>query len=365
MRRFKWVHIVAGGVLVGVTAFAYVRPDVSAASAIPAPAAVTVDTLGGTSSTTTTAMSQTTVSTFTASTTTVTEAPLGDLVIQAVGDVNFDPDYISTFAESGYDVAFEGLDGVFLDDDLTVINLECPPTDAGQQADKDYSFHCDPAALPVAAANGVDVANLANNHGQDRGVEGLLDSIDNVASAGIAPVGVGSNVDEATAPAIIEVDGWTVAVLGMGGVVPGDGWLATEDSPGMASGDDLDQMVSSVKAADELADVVVVTIHWGRELVTDPDVLDRARAEAMIEAGADVVFGHHPHRLGSMEMIGNAPVFWTLGNFIWPRLSDAGATTAIARVTFRADGGVETCMTPVFIETSGRPEVRGNCEPSK
>jgi poly-gamma-glutamate synthesis protein (capsule biosynthesis protein) len=190
----------------------------------------------------------------------------------------------------------------------------------------------------------------------------MLDSVDQLDWAGITAVGVGSDIHRAMTAAYFDIDGWTVAVLGMGGVVPGEGWLADEDRPGMASGDDVEQMGAAVAAADQRADVVVVTIHWGRELVTEPDPLDRERAEAMVEAGADVVFGHHAHRLGAMEMIGDTPVFWTLGNFIWPRLSAAGAVSAVARVTLSPDGSVGACLVPVEIEESGRPRLTDGSE---
>jgi poly-gamma-glutamate capsule biosynthesis protein CapA/YwtB (metallophosphatase superfamily) len=353
--------MVAGGVLFGVLLFVAVRPDQgSAAEGVPPVAAPTSSTSESSATSTTSTTSASTTTT----TTTATTIPRGDLVIHGVGDVNFDPDYITVFAESGYQIAFDGLDGIFLEDDLTIINLECPPTDAGAQLDKEFSFRCDPASLPIARDNGVDVASLANNHGQDRGTEGMLDSIANLRAAGIEPVGVGANIAEATTPAIIEINGWTVAVLGMGGVLPSDSWLATDERAGMASGDDIDQMVAAVEAAAGSADVVVVTIHWGVEGVAEPDPEDRARAEAMIAAGADVIFGHHPHRLGELEFIDGVPVYWTLGNFVWPRLSDAGATTAVARVVIDPDGGVEACLIPAFIETSGRPELRGDplCE---
>jgi poly-gamma-glutamate capsule biosynthesis protein CapA/YwtB (metallophosphatase superfamily) len=348
------VVIVFGGAFLGVAAFLLLGPgdEVIAAPSIDGPAAVETSRPSTTTTSTTT----------TAPSTTTTTKPGRPITIQGVGDVNFDPGYITAFATDGYAVAFEGLNGIFLDDDLTVINLECPPTDAGVQADKDYSFHCDPAALPIAFENGVDVANLANNHSQDRGVDGVLDGRANVATSGIAPVGVGGDLEEAMAPAVFDIDGTTVAVVGMGGVVPSDPWLATADHPGMASGDDIEQMVASVKAADEVADVVVVAIHWGVELVTKPSEDDRARAQAMIDAGADVIFGHHPHRLGELEFIDGVPVYWTLGNFIWPRLSDAGSTTAIARVTIAPDGSTEACLIPAFIERSGRPEIRGEAE---
>ena len=120
-----------------------------------------------------------------------------------------------------------------------------------RRLDKTFTFRCDPDALAVARTGGVDVANLANNHGLDYGVDALLDGRDNLVAAGIAPVGVGRNRQQAVAPALIETGGWTIAVLGMNGVVPAEWWLADTDRPGMASGDDLTQMVAAVEAADE------------------------------------------------------------------------------------------------------------------
>lgn len=281
------------------------------------------------------------------------------VVIHAVGDVNFDTSYIPNLATHGYEYAFAGLAGLFEVDDLTVINLECSPSLLGSPLPKEFTFRCDPASLRAARSAGVDVANLANNHGQDFGTEAMLDGWENVNRSGIRAVGVGPNLRIATRPAIFDVGPWRVAVLGMGGVVPSSTWLATEDSPGMASGDDTEQMVQAVRAAKEIADYVAVSVHWMWELETEPRPDDRERAEAMIAAGADMIFGHHPHRLGELEFIDGKPVFWTLGNFIWPRLSDAGSTTAVARVVIHPDGRVEACMIPAFIETSGQPVLQG------
>lgn len=360
--RFPVIVVVVGGVLLGVLAFLLAGGTLGTDGTGSETSGATAVSISTPPPVATTIAAPTT--TITVPSTTTTEVERGPLVIQGVGDVNFDPGYITAFAAEGYQIAFDGLDGVFLEDDLTVINLECPVSEIGTQLDKQFSFACDPASLPIARANGVDVANLANNHGQDRGVEAMLDSIVNLTDAGIAPVGVGGNLAAASAPALFDIDGRIVAVVGMGGVVPGEAWLATEERPGMASGDDIDLMAASVEAAAEVADIVVVTIHWGVEGVSEPDADDRARAEAMIEAGADVIFGHHPHRLGRLETVNGVPVFWTLGNFVWPRLSDAGATSGIARVVFSPDGTVDACLVPAFIETSGRPELRGTpvCE---
>lgn len=283
----------------------------------------------------------------------------GTLVVHGTGDVNFDPAYIPRLASEGHDSAFDGLGGLFVDDDLTIVNLECTPSLLGEPLDKEFVFRCATTALGVMTRNGVDVVNLANNHSQDHGAGAMLDGALQARLAGLTPVGVGATVSSATEPAIFEVNGWRIAVLGMGGVVPGAGWLAAEDRPGMASGDDIDQMTSAVASAARQADLVFVSIHWGVEGESEPRPDDVERARAMIAAGADAIFGHHPHRLGGLDLIDGRPVFWTLGNFVWPRLSDASATTGVARVEIAPDGEIVACLLPAFIERSGQPVLTG------
>jgi hypothetical protein len=288
------------------------------------------------------------------STTTSTVPPKGWLVIQGTGDVNLDPSYIPALASRGYDWAWEGLDRLFVGDDLTLVNLECSPSSLGAAEDKDFTFQCADGLSEMAAA-GVEVANLGNNHSQDFGKEALLDGIKNLSDVGIAPVGAGRDATVAAEPAIFEINGWRVAVVGFGGIRPHDGWIATEDQAGMADGDTIESMVATVEAAGSLADFVVVTIHWGVELDTAPRTDDMERAEAMIAAGADAIFGHHPHRLQPMEEVGGRPVFWSLGNFVWPEMSPASAATGVARVVISPDGDITSCLIPAVIASSGHP----------
>ena len=289
----------------------------------------------------------------TASTTTTT-APKRRIVVRGSGDVNLDPDYVTGLRTNGFAHAWTGLEGIFASDDLSIINLECSPSPLGSPAWKQFVFQC-PDGLEEARAAGIEVANLANNHGQDYGKEAMLDGRQRVLDAGILPVGVGANVAEANEAAIVEVGGWTIAVIGLGGVVPEPSWFATETSPGMSDSDDIESMVAAVRRADEIADLVFVTIHWGVELDTTARQEDRERAEAMIAAGADGIFGHHSHRLNPLEIVDGAPVFWGLGNFVWPRQSDASATTAVAEIVVESDGSMQARLIPAFIMESGHP----------
>ena len=286
--------------------------------------------------------------------------PRGPLVIHGTGDVNTDVSYIPTLAQEGHGYAWEEVAGLFQSDDLTVVNLECTPSPRGEPLDKAFVFRCDQGSLPAMAEAGVDVVNLANNHSRDHGAAALLDGIDRVTSAGLLPVGVGEDAEAANRPVLVEVDGWTVAVLGFGGVVPTPDWVAAEGHPGMADGDTVESMAAAVAAAEELADLVVVTVHWGVERDLVPRADDRARAEAMVEAGADVIFGHHAHRLQPMEQIDGAQVAWSLGNFVWPTLSPESSRTAVARVVVTPDGGIDGCLIPATIASSGRPRLDGD-----
>jgi poly-gamma-glutamate synthesis protein (capsule biosynthesis protein) len=272
-----------------------------------------------------------------------------------VGDVNLDTSVLPALARNGHDWAWSGLEGLFLEDDLTVVNLECTPSELGAPEPKAFTFRCDVDALPFMRLNGVEVANQANNHSMDFGQEAMLDGRRNLIKAGIAPVGAGASTFEAYAPAIFHLKGWRVAVLGFGGVVPNSGWLAGDDSPGMANGDDAAVMAAAVAAAKQQADIVIVTVHWGFELETTPRAEDVERAEAMIAAGTDAIFGHHPHRLQPFEVVMGKPVAWSLGNFVWQANSVAGATSGVARVVVSPQGEVTGCLIPAFIDSPGHP----------
>lgn len=284
--------------------------------------------------------------------------PKQDLVIHATGDVSLDPDYIPAFRTNGYDWAWTGLGGLFRRDDLTIINHECPSTHLVAPIPKTFSFRCDPAALPVARRFGVDVANLANNHGYDQGPEGLLDSIRNIRRAGIVPVGAGADEHSADAPAYIDVGGWRIAIVGVDEVLDPDDQVAVGDRPGTAVGHDFPRALRAIREAEANADLVLVVVHWGVELDLEPRSYQVEEAHRMIVAGADAIFGSHAHRLQPMEVDRGRPIFYGLGNFVWPNFSVQGSTTAVAEVTVTADGRIRGRLLPAFIESPGHPVLR-------
>ena len=137
----------------------------------------------------------------------------------------------------------------------------------------------------------------------------------------------------------------------------------------MTHGDDTASIAEAVSAAKEIADIVIVTAHWGQQGTFTPLAFERSQAEAWIDAGADGVFGHHQHVLQPLEFYNGKPIAWGLGNFVWQ--GGAALTwrrTAIAQFTFEPDGSVGACLVDVLIGPHGGPdlvdpEVRF-CEPA-
>lgn len=110
-------------------------------------------------------------------------------------------------------------------------------SNVGSAVPKEFNFRGDPAALHVMKAAGVEVASMANNHSYDYGPSALLDTRKNIDQAGLAPIGAGKNPEEAVAPALFELKGWTIAVVGFDQVVdPYPDAVAAPGHPGTPPG---------------------------------------------------------------------------------------------------------------------------------
>ena len=201
--------------------------------------------------------------------------------------------------------------------DLFVLNLECCISERGApwpDPGKPFFFRAPPAATEALALLGVDCVTLANNHALDFGDEALLDTVELLDAAGIAHVGAGADMATARSPAMLESDGFRVAVLGAADH-PED-FAAEYGRPGIAFAD-LRQEVPSwlstaIRSAGGEAEVVLVTPHWGPNMAPEPVPHVRRAAEALIEAGATLIAGHSAHVFQGAA----PPVLFDLGDFI-------------------------------------------------
>jgi poly-gamma-glutamate capsule biosynthesis protein CapA/YwtB (metallophosphatase superfamily) len=214
-------------------------------------------------------------------------------------------------------IVFDGPEGLVADEvvaltqasDLFVLNLECCISERGTpwpDPRKPFFFRAPPAATEVLNRLGVDCVTLANNHALDFGAEALLDTFEYLGTAGIKWVGAGTNLEEARRPAVLEVDGFRLAVLG-GSDHPAE-FAARPDAPGIAYG--LEWLAAAIDGPD--ADAVLVTPHWGPNMTAVPRPDVRRAAATLRAAGATVVAGHSAHVFHGVE----PGTLYDLGDFL-------------------------------------------------
>ncbi len=238
--------------------------------------------------------------------------------------------------------------------DLAVVNLETPISTRGTPApDKPFTFRAPPAMAGALAAAGVDLVSLANNHALDFGVDALLDTFTYLEQAGVRWVGAGRDAAEAYAPAVLDTPAGPVAFVGLTRILHTLAWAAGPDRPGLASAYDEAAAVAAVQAAAELADLVVVQIHWGIERADCPDAHQRNLARLLTEAGADVVAGHHPHVLQGLQTRADGTlVAYSLGNFVWYHSAAPSSSTGVLEVTLPGNAWT---LHPAVIGEGGAP----------
>ena len=218
-------------------------------------------------------------------------------------------------------------------------NLEGPISDKGIKVGSIYSFRNDPKTIEGLTFAGFDVISLANNHVFDYGREALEDTFLRLKTAGIDYVGAGFNEGEAygeSTPVIKEIEGTKIGFLAYTNLGP-ETWKAVGENSGMAwiSEEDIDynppttsshsslrsewapRIKNDIKAVKEKADILIVSFHSGEEYLSEPTQFQIEFSKAAIEAGADIVIGHHPHVIQKSEQYQSGYIFYSLGNFVF------------------------------------------------
>lgn len=211
--------------------------------------------------------------------------------------------------------------------DLRVINLECALTthqQPWQRTPKVFHFRADPSAVEVLQAAAIDGVSLANNHAMDFEEQGLLDTEAILDGAGIHHAGAGRNQDEARRPAILTPKGDGHHRVGLVAFTDNEPvWAAEADHPGTnylpvaCTAAVLDRVSAAVTEARRLgATTVVVSNHWGPNMVQRPSALFRAFARSVIDRGADIYYGHSAHVVQGLEIYRGKPILYDTGDFL-------------------------------------------------
>ncbi len=238
--------------------------------------------------------------------------------IVSVGDILLGDYAQKRLDKQGYDFPFRHLGPLLADADLVMGNLEAPITthDEKYVEGKKWSYRQDPRAASALRNAGFGLLALANNHTLDFGPQGLADTLDHFSEQGILPLGGGRDESSARQGQVIELPGGTVGLLAYMepyGNYEKDGWFAAGDAPGCAKME-FEIMQADIARMRELADVVIVHCHFGRNYAP-PTRYQQRMAKAVIDMGADAVNGHHSHVAQGIEIYKGKPILYSLGNF--------------------------------------------------
>ncbi len=281
------------------------------------------------------------------SSTTTTEPPA--LTVAAGGDVHGDRNVGKYIDKHGGEAVFAKVKPYLEAAEVAFVNLESPISDKGSPVPgKEFTFRSRTALAAGLAYAGIDVVSLANNHARDYGAAALLDTFVRLEAAGIKWAGAGADASEARSPALLETPAGTVAVLALTGIIP-SGFPAGADRPGVATTSDQSRLLAAVQSAAERADYVIVSFHWGVEYEGVANAGQKALARKVIDAGADLVLGHHPHVIQGLEVYKNKLIAYSLGDFVFDHYKRVTGEAFVLQVTLQPDGPPSGKIIPVYL----------------
>lgn len=276
-------------------------------------------------------------------------APVRDITLAFAGDTLLGSRVGDLIDAKGADYPWGGVAPTLARADIAMVNLECCVSTRGTPYDKTWTFRARPSSLDGLVHAGVDIVSLANNHSEDYGSDALLDTIAYLDQRGVAHVGAGANKDEAWRPVVLEAGGYKVGFLA-GTVFYPEEWTPTAQRPGICSARDIGALAAAVAKLREQVDYVVVSLHWGVEGDSNPDAFQRRCGRALIDAGADLVIGHHPHVLQGIEVYKGKAIVYSLGNFVFTHSSRRSQDSGIVLATFDEEGLAALRFLPVFTD---------------
>lgn len=236
------------------------------------------------------------------------------LTITAVGDIMLSRAVGAKLKTVSLDAAFSQAADVLLDSDLVFANLESVLSTSTVESSKEIRFKADPARIDVLNYFGLTHVSVTNNHIGDYGRAAWEESIDYLNVGGVIPIGgYGNN----GVPVFVEADDKKIAFLAFDTTI----WKIDAET--------IENVVGPLK---DQADVVVVSFHWGNEYQHQPTNQQVAIAQATIDAGADLVLGHHPHVLETIEKYHNGLILYSLGNFIFDQFGFDENESLVAKI---------------------------------
>ena len=274
-----------------------------------------------------------------------------------VGDIMLSRDVGKVmFSREDYKYPFLYVADVLSGADIAFGNLEGPISSRGSNVGSIYSFRADPRSVEGLTHSGFDVLSLANNHIFDWGRDALDDTVSLLFANGITPVGAGRSYEEANTAVVKSLGTNTIGFLSYTTLYP-DSLKAREDRSGVS---DLESAGEAVRLLSGIVDIVVVSIHWGEEYETESNKPQQDLAHKLIDAGADIVVGHHPHVRQEIERYNDGWIIYSLGNFVFDQNFSEEPRTGLVAEAVIENGKVSQVKTmQIYISETFQPAFVG------
>lgn len=285
-------------------------------------------------------------------------------ILLAVGDIMLSRN-VSAKIEKASDplLPFKNFQIMLSAADLTFGNLECPLDPGDIRIREGLGFRCLTTDAAGLLASGFDVLSTANNHAFDQGLRDLEFTLDYLRSQNILPIGTRKSTDPTSTAALVVRGGIKFGFLGYSYSAHNDGGKTTDPHIATLDIEDLKAAAANLR---KVADVVVVSMHAGTEYTKTPNQEQIDFAHAAIDAGADVVIGHHPHWIQTIEIYHNKPIFYSLGNFVFDQMWSQETREGLAvELTFEEMKLQTAKLIPIIIEDYCCPRLATDIEKQK
>ena len=252
--------------------------------------------------------------------------------------------------------------------DLAIATLEAPLSgEKNKYCDTCLTFVGNESYVTGIVDSGIKAVSMAANHIGDAGPKGVMDTMRTLAKAGIASFGAGADDEAARRPAILTTPGGRLALLAYADVPP-EAYRATATRPGYAAlvHDDkgYEAVRADIAAARRVADIVIVVTHWGIEYEDQPRPWIVNAAHMMVDAGADVVMGDHPHWVQSVEVYNGHYIAYSVGNFVFDQMwSTETRQGSLHRLFFDGTRLTSVRIVPTLLEDWHQPRPLSPDEP--
>jgi poly-gamma-glutamate capsule biosynthesis protein CapA/YwtB (metallophosphatase superfamily) len=244
--------------------------------------------------------------------------------------------------------------------DYVLLNLECVIAQQGKQASgKLYTFRGPVEAAAMMQLAGVDIVSTANNHSMDYGSEAFLQMLELLEINNITQIGGGLDIDAAYKPLIIDKNGNRIALFGFNSI-ENNFTDATEGKAGSASLRNTLKVVEAIQEIDQSVDLVIPFVHWGTEYQTMHSIEQENLAQLMVDAGADLIVGTHPHVRQDVGEYNGTKIYYSLGNFVFdqmPQRSDSADQADMLEVIIKNRELTSTRLLPIELDQQGLPHL--------